>query len=58
MFFHTDVQLARAHFEPATATRAKRLRFFNFFKSQQAAKEVPRSGLASFWGGNLYVINS
>jgi len=57
VLFDTDVQLAGAHFEPATATRTQCLGLLNFFKPQQSAKEVPCLSLASFRSGDLYVIN-
>jgi hypothetical protein len=57
VFFDTDVQLAGAHFKPATATRTQRLGLLNFLKPQQTAKEAPCLNLASFRSGDLYVIN-
>ncbi len=53
-----DVELLGAAFEPAAASCAERLRFFNFSHAEKSAIEIAGGGLAAFGSGNLDVIES
>jgi len=55
--FHPDVQLLRAAAKPAPAAGAQGQRFFDLFKTQTEAVELPRQHLAALRRGNLDVID-
>ena len=56
--FHTDVQLARADAEPATASGAQRFGLFDLRQAQQVAKETASFGFAAFGRGNLDMVDA
>jgi len=53
-----DVELLGAAFEPAAASCAERLRFFNFSHAEKSAIEIAGGGFTAFGSGNLDVIES
>ncbi len=53
-----DVELLGAAFEPAAASCAERLRFFNFSHAEKSAIEIAGGGLAAFGSSDLDVIES
>src|SRR5690349_19191621 len=57
VLLHAEMELACAQAEPNPSATAEVLRLFDLRESQDPAVEVSRSGLASRWHGNLYVVD-